>query len=141
MPHACSFVRHYTKLSKEISCYKLFWSLSYRSLLLQSNWFSQSKPCVRLKIDRIMKVDWKVHMMMSYLLLMTFWLIGSNHCNTNERLPSWLGLSNTTTASLLRRKTAPSECPGYDTKQSDGEVPAMLELWGMQSTSSLRAYA
>ena len=28
-------------------------------------------------------------------------------------------------------------CPGYDTKQSDGEVPVMLELWGMQSTPSL----
>ncbi len=28
-------------------------------------------------------------------------------------------------------------CLGYDTKQSDGEVPVMLELWGMQSTSSL----
>ena len=23
--------------------------------------------------------------------------------------------------------------PGYDTKQSDGEVPGMLELWGMQT--------
>ena len=23
----------------------------------------------------------------------------------------------------------PNECPGYDTKQSDGEVPVMLELW------------
>ena len=30
-----------------------------------------------------------------------------------------------------------NECPGYDTKQSDGEVPIMLELWGMQSTPSL----
>ena len=30
-----------------------------------------------------------------------------------------------------------NECPEYDTKQSDGEVPVMLELWGMQSTSSL----
>ena len=29
------------------------------------------------------------------------------------------------------------ECPGYDTKQSDAEVPVMLELWGMQSTPSL----
>ena len=26
---------------------------------------------------------------------------------------------------------------GYGTKQSDGEVPAVLELWGMRSTSSL----
>ena len=26
--------------------------------------------------------------------------------------------------------------PGYDTKQSDAEVPVMLGLWGMQSTPS-----
>ena len=31
----------------------------------------------------------------------------------------------------------PNKCPGYDTKQSDGEVPVMQELWGMQSTLSL----
>ena len=31
-------------------------------------------------------------------------------------------------------KTPPNGCPGYDTKQSDGEVPAVLELWGMRST-------
>ena len=30
-----------------------------------------------------------------------------------------------------------NECPGYDTKQSHGDVPAMLELWGMWSTPSL----
>ena len=30
-----------------------------------------------------------------------------------------------------------NECPGYDTKQSDGEVPVMLELWGMRSTPLL----
>ena len=24
-----------------------------------------------------------------------------------------------------------NECSGYDTKQSDGEVPVILELWGM----------
>ena len=29
-----------------------------------------------------------------------------------------------------------NECPAYDTKQSDGEVPIMLELWEMQSTPS-----
>ena len=31
----------------------------------------------------------------------------------------------------------PNECPGYDTKQSDGQVPAVLELWRMRSTPSL----
>ena len=30
-----------------------------------------------------------------------------------------------------------NKCPGYDTKQSDGEVLVMLGLWGMQSTPSL----
>ena len=30
-----------------------------------------------------------------------------------------------------------SKCPVHETKQSDGEDPVMLELWGMQSTPSL----
>ena len=33
---------------------------------------------------------------------------------------------------------SPNKCPGYDTKQSDGETPVMLELWGMGSTPSLQ---
>ena len=41
------------------------------------------------------------------------------------------------TPTLQRGKTPPYEYPGYDTKQSDGEVPLMLELWGMWSTPSL----
>ena len=31
----------------------------------------------------------------------------------------------------------PQRVSWYDTKQSDGEVPAVLELWGMRSTHSL----
>ena len=31
----------------------------------------------------------------------------------------------------------PNDCPGYDTKQSDGEGPVMLGLWGIQNTPSL----
>ena len=31
----------------------------------------------------------------------------------------------------------PNECPRYDAKQSDGEVPVVLELWGILSTPSL----
>ena len=30
-----------------------------------------------------------------------------------------------------------TDCLGYETKQSDSEVPVMLGLWGMQSTPSL----
>ena len=46
-----------------------------------------------------------------------------------KKLPSRLGLQNTPTAHNKR--------PGYDRKQSDDEIPVMLELWGMQSTPSL----
>ena len=28
----------------------------------------------------------------------------------------------------------PNESPGYETKQTDGKVPVMLELWGMRIT-------
>ena len=52
-------------------------------------------------------------------------------------LPSRWGRLNKPTASLQRSKTPPNECPRYDSKQSDGEVPAMLELWGMQTTPLL----
>ena len=39
-----------------------------------------------------------------------------------------------------RLDPTPNECPGYDTKQSDGEALLMLELWGMYSTSSLPSF-
>ena len=35
------------------------------------------------------------------------------------------------------REVRPPKCPGYNTKQSDGEVPAVLELWEKRSTPSL----
>ena len=30
-----------------------------------------------------------------------------------------------------------NECPGYDTKQSDGEFPVIPGLWGIRNTPSL----
>ena len=59
------------------------------------------------------------------------------HLFPTDHLSSQLGLKNTLTASQQRGKTPPNKCPWYDTKQSDDEVPVMLELWGMQSTLSL----
>ena len=50
-------------------------------------------------------------------------------------LPNRLRLYNTQTAPL--QTPPPSECPRHDTKLSDGEVPVMLELWGMRNTPSL----
>ena len=50
---------------------------------------------------------------------------------TASQFPSQFELYNTPTASLQMDKTPlppPNECPADDTKQSDGEVPIMLEL-------------
>ena len=48
------------------------------------------------------------------------------------------GKWNTSIAPLQRAKTPPLQrVSAYDTKQYAGEVPVMLELWEMQSTSSL----
>ena len=55
--------------------------------------------------------------------------MGVQKFSENYELPIRLGLYNTPTA-------PPDESPGYDTKRSDGEVPVMLELWGMRSTPS-----
>ena len=52
-----------------------------------------------------------------------------------------LGLQNASTAFLQRSKTLyPNECPGYETKQSDGEAPVTQELWWLWSTSSLPSH-
>ena len=58
-------------------------------------------------------------------------------CQSLHRLRSRLGLQNTSTASLLMNKPTPDECRRYDTKRSDDEIPVILELCGMQGTTSL----
>ena len=40
---------------------------------------------------------------------------------------------------LCGGENSPNECPGYVTKQSDGNSPVMLELWDMQSIPLLRS--
>ena len=42
--------------------------------------------------------------------------------------------------SAERKDPLPNECPAYDTKQSDGEAPVMLELLGMRSIPSLPSH-
>ena len=50
---------------------------------------------------------------------------------------SRLGLKNIQTVPLQRGKNHQNEDPGYYTKQSNSEIPVMLELWGMWSARSL----
>ena len=57
-----------------------------------------------------------------------------------QRLHIWLALENTPTASLQSNKCPTNECPTYDTKQSNGEIPIMTGLWGMRSTHLLSSF-
>ena len=55
----------------------------------------------------------------------------------NSTFPCPVGWSCRIHRLLLCReiRPPPHECHGYASKQSDGEVPVMLELWGMPSLS------
>ena len=58
--------------------------------------------------------------------------------NNNEKASSRKPAQSARVAKYTAaRQNSPNEYSGYDTKQSDGEAPVMLELWGMQSTPSL----
>ena len=50
---------------------------------------------------------------------------------------SLVGVLRMTIAQSAGAVEYPDCTSGYDIKQSDGEVPAVLELWGMRSTPSL----
>ena len=58
--------------------------------------------------------------------------------NSNIYVAQSTGVEEYTDCTSAEGKTSLlNECPGYDTKQSDDEVPVMLELWGMPSTPPL----
>ena len=52
------------------------------------------------------------------------------------RVAQSAGVVEYTDSTPAEGKDLPNECPGCDTKQSDGDVPVMLELWGMRSAPS-----
>ena len=59
---------------------------------------------------------------------------------TNLNVPQSAGAIEYTDCISAEGKTSaphPNECPAYDTKQSDCEVPVLLEPWVMRSTHTL----
>ena len=62
-----------------------------------------------------------------------------NNCwtNTIHFLVQLAGAAEYTDCTSAEGKDSTNECPRYDTKQSDGEAPVMLELWGMRSNPLL----
>ena len=55
-------------------------------------------------------------------------------------LNSEFSFSQTSCLTKADQQIYTSECPGYDRKQSHGEVPVLLELWVMRSTTSLPSH-
>ena len=59
--------------------------------------------------------------------------------NTTFNLAQSAGATEYTDCISAKGQDSPNECPGYEAKQSDGEVLVMLELWGMRSTLLLQS--
>ena len=70
-------------------------------------------------------VTWKDIYIYIYKSLMRYSLV-SWGCRIHQLL-LWSGVT----------PPSPNKCPGDGTKQADGELPVMLELWVMSSTLSL----
>ena len=51
---------------------------------------------------------------------------------TNHYIPQSAGAVEYTNYIFAEGLDSPNKCPGYDTKQSDGEAPVMQELWEMR---------
>ena len=66
----------------------------------------------------------------------SFWIIVIPVFNTYAFALS-AGAVEYTDCNSVERYDPHNECPVYDTKQSDGEVPVMLVLLGMWNTPSL----
>ena len=58
-------------------------------------------------------------------------------CLPNPSVAQSAGAVEYTDCTSAEGLEPPHECPRYDTKQYDGEVPVMLGLWGIRSISSL----
>ena len=78
----------------------------------------------------------KVYLQSSFLPVLNFGDVDAE-CFSFCYLALLAGAVEYTNCFSAEGKTTPNECPGHDTKQSDGAVPAMLELWGMRSTPLL----
>ena len=97
-----------------------------RNTLRNNLWINNGVTCATTIISSL-KIDSMTQVQIMYEAV----------CANTLGWLSRLGLQNTPTASLQRGKTSPNECPDYDTKQSDGEAPVMLELLGVQSNPLL----
>ena len=61
----------------------------------------------------------------------------TNKWFSNKYIAQSAGAVEYTDCISAEGKATPHLCPEYDTKQSNGEVPVILELWRMQITPSL----
>ena len=115
----------------------------YPTLPIKPRWdtmsnFKRSKPGV---ISKFFLLDSPAVHESSYIYIYIYIYIHTHtHTHMTRELLYPVGWDCRIHRLLLCRggKTpSPNESPAYETKQSDGEVPVTLELWGMRSTPSL----
>ena len=58
---------------------------------------------------------------------------------SNANIAQFAGAAEYTDYISTEREDSPSKCSGYNNKQSDGEAPMILELWGIQSSPLLQS--
>ena len=96
-------------------------------------WWMLHNPLIRIAGEELVRSDENIYPTPSL----------SSGCDTRsfflKRFDCSVGCSCRIHQLLLCRRVRPPpyECPEFDTKQSDGEVPAMQEFWEIRSTPSL----
>ena len=86
-------------------------------------------------LNRIINVDWQRLKLFNGLLKLNCYI--TIHETLNSVYPVGWGYRINRLLLCRGEDTPNNVCPGYDIKQSNGEVPVMLELWGIRSTPLL----
>ena len=120
-------------LKEEVGVLPLFRRYNQHILsLADRTYWKYWEPCEETTVLYIYKQWWR-----TILGLMV--IVVRNRCGDSSWNACPVGWSSKIHRQQLCWKVRPPSkvCPGYNTKQSDGEVSVLLELWGMRNTPSL----
>ena len=128
-----------------VSCRFTRSELKYYWMSLCTGWHSQIGTMFWSEVEVLLISVWIILFLFVFFLMGTMLLCNSQwhfsicfavsnfcHCSVSWGCRIY---TNCFSAEGVRLPLA-HECPGYDTKQSESEVPLMLELWGKRSTPS-----
>ena len=113
------------------------WAPSYKLTITNSKLIiypdSDSKLHQMVRLQFWKAVEHKVHFCYPVHSDLEWWYL----LWSVESIAPLAGVVEYTNCTSAEGRLPANDCPGYDTKQSDGEVLVMLGLWGMWSTPLL----